>query len=162
MPTYPFRHVRQRPHRSLGLGLVLCGPWCHCSLWSDCLCQDHCGHLHNCTAGGLSHSSIHASLPVVYRPHLPPGGGSFTRPVASSVIRCPHTLPCGSDTMLGSEREEQGGVSTQGAPVLPVAPTSSPFCTLRQKLSSERPAHQLLDHIPAVIWGPGLEAAESE
>lgn len=38
MPTYPFRHVRQRPHRSLGLGLVLCGPWCsgHCSLWSDC------------------------------------------------------------------------------------------------------------------------------
>lgn len=58
--------------------------------------------------------------------------------------------------MLGSEREEQGGVSTHGAPVLPVAPTSSPFCTLRQKLSSEGPAHQ------APIWGPGLEAAKSE
>lgn len=40
-------------------------------------------------------------------------------------------------------------------PVLLMAPTSSPFCILMQKLTSEGPPTRLLDYTPGV-WGTGL------
>lgn len=146
MPTYPFRYVWQRPHRSLGLGLVLCLPWCsgHCNLWSYCLCQDLWFTVDISTTALLGVLFLHSCLSprCVQTTSTPRGWFVYS----SGGIQCnllpSHCVPCGSDTVLGSEREEQGGVSTHGAPVLPVAPTSSPFCTLRQKLSSEGPAPQ--------------------